>query len=175
MVMLSSCLIFLIKKTSWKSNLLWKSGISALIKKPCNFKIKEVSQIWNFFKIIWFLHNLKALKEKISEWVYFFNLTKRLPRDIQIFIPVAIVFRKWGYFKIGLRENLHIWNGTKKNADGLFCLSGNNNLKINACFVQNLMELEMKKFLDLKAVTFGVWGLKLPSSGAALNNFQCFF
>ena len=34
------------------------------------------------------------------------------------------------------------------------------NLKIRACFVQNLMELDMKKFLDPEAGKFGVWGLK---------------
>ena len=37
---------------------------------------REISQVWNFFKIIWFLHHLKALNERISEWVYFLNLTK---------------------------------------------------------------------------------------------------
>ena len=30
------------------------------------------------------------------------------------------------------------------------------NLKIRACFMQNFMELDMKKFLDPKAVTCGI-------------------
>ena len=82
------------------------------------------------------------------------------------------MLRKRGYFQTGLRENLHIWNGTKKkNFDGLFChflgIKTHNfvksNLKFeNKClFHANFMELEKKKCLDLKAVTFGVWGLKL--------------
>ena len=33
-------------------------------------------------------------------------------------------------------------------------------VKISACFMQNFMKLDMKKKLDLKAVIFGVWGLK---------------
>ena len=33
------------------------------------------------------------------------------------------------------------------------------NLKIRACFKQNFMELDVRKILDPKAVTFGVWGL----------------
>ena len=38
------------------------------------------------------------------------------------------------------------------------------NLKIRAYLMQNLMELDMKKVSDLKALTFGVWGLK-PNLG----------
>ena len=34
------------------------------------------------------------------------------------------------------------------------------NLKIRANLMQNLMELEMKKCSDPKALTFGIWGLK---------------
>ena len=34
------------------------------------------------------------------------------------------------------------------------------NLKIKACFMQDIMELDMKKLLDPKAVKSGVWGLK---------------
>ena len=34
------------------------------------------------------------------------------------------------------------------------------NLKIRACFMPDVMELDMKKPIDPKAVTFGVWGLK---------------
>ena len=34
------------------------------------------------------------------------------------------------------------------------------NLKIRANLMQNFMELDMKKFSDPKALTFGVWGLK---------------
>ena len=34
------------------------------------------------------------------------------------------------------------------------------NLKIKACFMQNIMEFDMKKLLDLKAVTSSVWDLK---------------
>ena len=36
----------------------------------------------------------------------------------------------------------------------------NQNLKIRTCFIQNFMELEIKKTLDPKAVAFGVLGLK---------------
>ena len=37
------------------------------------------------------------------------------------------------------------------------------NLKIRANLMQNVMELDFKKFSDpkAKALTFGVWGLKL--------------
>ena len=35
------------------------------------------------------------------------------------------------------------------------------NLKIRAYLMQNFMELDMKKNSDPKALTFGVWGLKL--------------
>ena len=35
------------------------------------------------------------------------------------------------------------------------------NLEIRACFMKNFMELDMKKKkLNLRAVKFGVWGLK---------------
>ena len=34
------------------------------------------------------------------------------------------------------------------------------NLKIRAYLMQNFMELDMKKFSDPKALTFGVWDLK---------------
>ena len=34
------------------------------------------------------------------------------------------------------------------------------NLKIRACFMQNFIELEMRRFLDPEAVIFGVWGPK---------------
>ena len=33
-------------------------------------------------------------------------------------------------------------------------------LKITAYLMQNFIELDMKKFPDLKALIFGVWGLK---------------
>ena len=34
------------------------------------------------------------------------------------------------------------------------------NLKIIAYLMQNFIELDMKKFSDLKALTFAAWGLK---------------
>ena len=34
------------------------------------------------------------------------------------------------------------------------------NLKIRPCLMQSLIELDVKKFSDPKALTFGVWGLK---------------
>ena len=34
------------------------------------------------------------------------------------------------------------------------------NLKARAYLMQNFMELDMKKFSDSKALTFGIWGLK---------------
>ena len=54
----------------------------------------EISQVWNFFKIIWLLHHLKALNERISEWVYFLNLTKRLWRYLNFSAP-----KKGGIFR----------------------------------------------------------------------------
>ena len=33
--------------------------------------VREVDQIWIFFKIVWFLHHFKAINERISEWTYF--------------------------------------------------------------------------------------------------------
>ena len=76
---------------------------------------REISQIWNFFKIIWFLHHLKVLNERISEWAYFLNLTKRFRRCFNFSAP------KKGVFSDKTLGNLHIWNGTKKkNFDGLF-------------------------------------------------------
>ena len=115
----------------------------------------EVGQSWNFFKIIWFLNHFKALDERISAWVYFLNLVKRFWRYLNFSAPK----------KSFLGQNLHIWNGNKKNIfDGFFfnfpevlskkiCQKWPQNLR-------NFMELDMKKSLILKAVTFGVWGLK---------------
>ena len=34
------------------------------------------------------------------------------------------------------------------------------NLKIKAFFMQNIMEVDLKKLLDPRAVASGVWGLK---------------
>ena len=79
-------------------------------------RIREVSQIWKFFKIVWFLHHLKALNDRISEWAYFLNLTEQFQRYSNF---SAL---KRGYVQTGLRGNLHIWNGTKKkNFNGPFC------------------------------------------------------
>ena len=36
----------------------------------------------------------------------------------------------------------------------------NQTLKITAYLMQNFIELDIKKFSDLKALTFGVWDLK---------------
>ena len=63
---------------------------------------------------------------------------------------------------------MHIWNDTRKKLfDGNFLginthnfVKKTQNLKIIACFMQNYMELDMKKLLDLKTVTFGAWDLK---------------
>ena len=81
------------------------------------------------------------------------------------------MLQKRSFFYTRLRENLHICNGTRKKIfDGLvaiFCektlitLSKmTQNLKIRACFMQNFMELHMKKVLDPKAVAVGAWDLK---------------
>ena len=77
--------------------------------------------------------------------------------------------KKGCFFRQDLKRT--IWNGTKnKIFDRFFTIlwekklitlsKMTQNLKINACFMQNIMELDMKKLLDPKAVTSGVWGLK---------------
>ena len=45
------------------------------------------------------------------------------------------------------------------------------NLKIRAYLIQNFMELDMKKFLRRKALTFGVWGLKTSLGQLGLKAF----
>ena len=70
-----------------------------------------------------------------------------------------------------LGQNLHIWNGTKmKNFNGVFCMFLGietpigmgietkmiQNLKVRDCIMQNFMELDMRKTLNLKAVKSGV-------------------
>ena len=47
----------------------------------------EVSQNWNFVKITWFLHHLKALNERISEWAHFLNFAKRFRWYLNISAP----------------------------------------------------------------------------------------
>ena len=115
----------------------------------------EVSQNWNFFKSILFLNHLKALDERISAWVYFLNLVKWFWRYLNFSAPKKGVF--W--------TKLHIWNSNKNNIfDGIFC----NFLEVLSKKIcqkwpknlKNFMELDMKKSLILKAVTFGVWVLK---------------
>ena len=106
----------------------------------CHCYYREVSQNWNFFKNIWFLHHLKALNKRISEWAYFLNLTRWFQRYLN-FSASKRVFLTVCYYKVmyefqsestlyslpecqgthcseyyiwSLIENLHIWNG--KNA-----------------------------------------------------------
>ena len=70
-------------------------------------KTGEVSQNWNFFKIVSFLHHLKALNESISEWAYTLNLAKWFWRYLHFSAPKKRAFldKTW--------ENLHILNGTE--------------------------------------------------------------
>ena len=61
----------------------------------------EVGQNWNFIKIIWVLHNLKALNERISESTHFLNLAKQFWRYI---VEFSLVPQKWGFFRQDLKE-----------------------------------------------------------------------
>ena len=45
------------------------------------------------------------------------------------------------------------------------------NLKAKAYFMQNIMELDMKKFSNSKALTFEVWGLKTSLGKFGLKAF----
>ena len=65
-------------------------------------------QNWNFIRIIWFLHHLKALNERISEWAHFLNLAKRFWRYLNFSTP-----KNGGFFRQAL-EGSYISNGTKK-------------------------------------------------------------
>ena len=53
---------------------------------------REVGQNWNFIKITWFLHHLKALNERIWEWAHFVNLDKRFRRYLNFSAPKNGVF-----------------------------------------------------------------------------------
>ena len=65
-----------------------------------------------------------------------------------------------GFFRQDLRGNLHTWYGTKKKI--FLQISGNKHskmtqiLKLRAYLMQNFMEIDIKKFSDHKALTFGV-------------------
>ena len=97
----------------------------------------EVGQNWNLFKIIWFLHHLKALNDTNSEWAHFKNLAKGFQRYLHFSA------QKMGFLRQGLRGNLHTWDGTKK----IFC----NFLGINTPnFVKNDPDFENKGLFDAK-------------------------
>ena len=44
-------------------------------------------QNWNFIKNVWFLHNLKALNETISQWAHFLDLAKQFGRYLNFSAP----------------------------------------------------------------------------------------
>ena len=110
------------------------------LSKHMLYKFREVSQIWNFFKIIWFL--------QIFQNGLIFKIWLSSSRDIQI-----LVLRKREYFQTGLKGNLHVWNGTKKkNFDRLFC----HFLGINTHnFVKSDLKLENKCLFC--AELYGAW------------------
>ena len=99
--------------------------------------------------------------------VLFFKFGQAVPEIFKFYCS-----KKEGFFRQDL-EGTYIsgWNGTKKRFLMVFFCNFleinthtlskmTQNLKISACFMQNFMELYLKKNLDLKAVTFAVWGLK---------------
>ena len=53
---------------------------------------REVDHYWNFIKIIWFLHHLIALNERIWEWAYFLNLAKQFRRYLNFSAPKNKIF-----------------------------------------------------------------------------------
>ena len=69
----------------------------------------------------------------------------------------------------------------KRFLKGFLQLSGNKhpitlskmtqNLKAKAYFMQNIMELDMKKFSNPEALTFEVWGLKTSLGKFGLKSF----
>ena len=75
-----------------------------LLRNLCHCTSREVGQNWHFIKIIRFLHHLKALNERISEWAHFQNLAKRCRRYW------ILVLQKTG--KTGERQNRQIVGGT---------------------------------------------------------------
>ena len=118
-------------------------------------------QNWNVFKIIWFLHHLKALNERISEWAYFLNWTRRFQRYLNLS----------AFFRQDLKQGTYISEMALKNniCDVFF-----NFLEINIHnFVKNDPKFQNKglfhaKFygawhenkLDPIALILGVWVLK---------------
>ena len=116
--------------------------------------IGKVAPNWNFFKIIWFLHHLNALNERISEelMVYIWPSSSR---DIWI-----SVLQKRGFFKQDLKGTY--WNGTKKKSLMFFFCSF---LGINTCdpkfenkgfFHANFYGAWHERFFGSKAVTFRI-------------------
>ena len=79
--------------------LLWRS-IKFLHHKYHKYYDMEVGQNWNLFKIIWFLHHLKALSETNSEWAHFKNLAKVFQRYLHFSA------QKNGFFETRLKREL---------------------------------------------------------------------
>ena len=78
-------------------------------------KNREVSQNWNFIKINWCLHHLKALNERISEWAHFLNVAKWFWRFLNFSAP-----KNWGFFRQDLEGTYLKWH-QKDNFWRFFC------------------------------------------------------
>ena len=69
----------------WTNLLQNKTAVSFLLRK-------EVAQNWHLIKIIWFLHHLKALNERIWKWAHFLNLAKQFWRYLNFSAPKSRTF-----------------------------------------------------------------------------------
>ena len=113
-----------------------------------------VGQNWNFIKIIWFLHHLKALNKRISEWADFLNLAKRFQRYLDFSAS------KNGVFKTRLKRELtYLKEHQKEDFWRVFC----NFLWINTHnFVKNDPKLLNKSLFEAKL--YGAWHEKIYRS-----------
>ena len=94
-----------------KNLMLWEEALIESYFSQC----REVNQNWNFIKIIWCLHHLKALNERISEWAHFLNVAKWFWRFLNFSAP-----KNWGFFRQDLEGTYLKWH-QKDNFWRFFC------------------------------------------------------
>ena len=110
---------------------------------------------------------MKTLNERISEWAHFLNLVKHFWRCLSFSAP-----KSRGSFRQDLEGTYNLKSHEKENFCNLWRINTHNfkndqklskmikNLKDKAYLVQNVMEFDMKRVSDPKALTFGIWDLK---------------
>ena len=106
--------------------------------------VEEVGQNWNFIKMTWFLHHLKAINDRISEWAHFLSLTRGF----------------WRYLNVSASKNGIFSARPKKKKKRFWKGFFFNFLGINTHnFVKNDPKFENKSFFD--AECYGGWHEKV--------------